>query len=112
MRNISERTGQIRDLDFILRHVNDLNLPLAVKNDEIVKIPDLGYGAKMTVKREKVSVGDTTVPVVVLYTYHYGQLGVLRSFGRLGIAVHGVDPNPWSPGLFSRYCQEKILVGC
>jgi D-aspartate ligase len=63
----------------------------------------------MTVKREKISVEDTSVPVVVLYTYHYGQLGVLRSFGRLGIAVHGVDPNPRSPGLFSRYCQKKFL---
>jgi predicted ATP-grasp superfamily ATP-dependent carboligase len=63
----------------------------------------------MTVKREKVIAEDTSVPVVVLYTYHYGQLGVLRSFGRLGIAVHGVDPNPRSPGLFSRYCQKKFL---
>src|ERR1035437_5264228 len=66
-------------------------------------------GAKMMVKREKVTAEDTSVPVVVLYTYHYGQLGVLRSFGRLGIAVHGVDPNPRSPGLFSRYCQKKFL---
>ena len=33
------RTGQIKDLDFILRHVNDLNLPLMIKNDEIVKAP-------------------------------------------------------------------------
>jgi D-aspartate ligase len=63
----------------------------------------------MTVKPEKVSVGDTTVPVVVLYAYHYGQLGVLRTFGRLGIVVYGVDPNPLSPGLFSRYCQKRFL---
>jgi 2-phosphosulfolactate phosphatase len=33
------RTGQIKDLDYILKHVNDLNSPLAVKNDEIVKAP-------------------------------------------------------------------------
>jgi 2-phosphosulfolactate phosphatase len=33
------RTGQTKDLDFILRHVGDLNLLLAVKNDEIVKVP-------------------------------------------------------------------------
>ena len=31
------RSGQVRDLDFILGHVNDLNLPLAIRNDEIVK---------------------------------------------------------------------------
>jgi D-aspartate ligase len=60
-------------------------------------------------ENKNVSVRDTSVPVVVLYTYHYGQLGVLRSFGRLGIPVHGVDPNPTSPGLFSRYCQKKFL---
>ncbi len=32
------KSGQIRDLDFILKHVNDLSLPLVVKNDEIVKV--------------------------------------------------------------------------
>ena len=31
------KSGQIKDLDFILRHVNDLDLPLMVNNDEIVK---------------------------------------------------------------------------
>lgn len=33
------RSGQTRDLDFILSHVNDLNSPLKIKNDEIVKTP-------------------------------------------------------------------------
>jgi 2-phosphosulfolactate phosphatase len=32
------RSGQIKDLDFILRHVNDLNSVLSIKNDEIVKV--------------------------------------------------------------------------
>jgi 2-phosphosulfolactate phosphatase len=31
------RSGQVRDLDFVLRHVNDLNYSLAAKNQEIVK---------------------------------------------------------------------------
>ena len=53
--------------------------------------------------------GDTRVPVVVLYAYHYGQLGVFRTFGRLGIPVYGIDPNPLAPGLFSRYCNKKFL---
>lgn len=35
------KTGQTRDLDYILKHVNDFNSPLTVENDEIVKIPDL-----------------------------------------------------------------------
>ena len=55
------------------------------------------------------SIKDTSVPVVVLYTYHYGQLGILRTFGRLGINVHGVDPHTSSPGFFSRYCKKKFI---
>ena len=31
------RSGQVKDLDFILCHVNDLNSALLIKNDEIVK---------------------------------------------------------------------------
>jgi D-aspartate ligase len=63
----------------------------------------------MTVKAAKFSIKDTSVPVVVLYTYHYGQLGVMRTFGRLGINVHGVDPHAISPGLFSKYCKKKFM---
>ncbi len=60
-------------------------------------------------KASKFTISDTRVPVVVLYTYHYGQLGLLRTFGRLGIEVHGVDPHTTSPGLFSKYCRKKFL---
>jgi D-aspartate ligase len=63
----------------------------------------------MSFKKRKFPINDTSVPVVVLYTYHYGQLGILRSLGRLGISVSGVDPHLTSPGLFSRYCREKFL---
>ena len=31
------RSGQVKDLDFILNHVNDLNFVLSIKNGEIVK---------------------------------------------------------------------------
>ena len=31
------RSGQVKDLDFILNHVNDLNSALSIRNDEIVK---------------------------------------------------------------------------
>jgi len=34
------KTGQTRDLDFILRHVNDLDMTLVVRNDEITGIKD------------------------------------------------------------------------
>ncbi len=63
----------------------------------------------MALKSEVVSVRNTAVPVVVLYAYHYGQLGVLRSFGRLGIKAYGIDPHLSSAGLFSRYCKKKFL---
>lgn len=52
---------------------------------------------------------DTTVPAVILYTYHYGQVGLLRTLGRLGVQVHGVDPHSSSPGFFSRYCKRKFI---
>jgi 2-phosphosulfolactate phosphatase len=32
------RSGQIKDLDFVLGHVNDLNSVLSIKKDEIVKV--------------------------------------------------------------------------
>ena len=31
------QSGQLKDLDFILRHINDLNWLLSIKNDEIIK---------------------------------------------------------------------------
>ncbi len=61
------------------------------------------------VETKQMSIEDTSVPVVIMYVYHYGQLGAIRSFGRLGIAVRGIDPDPTAPGLFSRYCKGKFL---
>jgi predicted ATP-grasp superfamily ATP-dependent carboligase len=63
----------------------------------------------MTGKTKRISIEDTSVPVVILYVYHYGQLGAIRSLGRLGIAVRCVDPDPTAPGLFSRYSKGKFL---
>lgn len=34
------KSGQLRDLEFILRHVNDLDMTLVVRNDEITRIKD------------------------------------------------------------------------
>ena len=58
---------------------------------------------------KQVSIEDTAVPVVIMYAYHYGQLGAIRSLGRLGVTVRGIDPDPTAPGLFSRYCKGKFL---
>lgn len=52
---------------------------------------------------------DTSVPVVVLKLFHHLGLGVVRSLGRFGIPIYGMDPNPWSPGLHSRYCRERLI---
>jgi D-aspartate ligase len=51
---------------------------------------------------------DTSVPVVVLIHHHQGSLGITRSLGRLGVAIYGIDQNPWSPSLNSRYCRGKF----
>ena len=40
------KTGQTKDLDYILKHVNDLKSPLTIKNDEIVKIQDSPFKSK------------------------------------------------------------------
>lgn len=53
--------------------------------------------------------GNTSTPVVVIGMEHYGGLGIARSLGRLGVAVHGIDPNRRVPGFVSRYCREKRL---
>jgi D-aspartate ligase len=52
---------------------------------------------------------DTSPPVVVIKSYHHGSLGIARSLGRLGVAIYGIDPNPWAAGLHSRYFREKFI---
>lgn len=49
-------------------------------------------------------IADTSTPVVVLKLEHYGSLGIMRSLGRLGIPVYGVDAAPHTPACSSRYC--------
>ncbi|MBI3005430.1 MAG: carboxylate--amine ligase [Ignavibacteriales bacterium] len=52
---------------------------------------------------------DNSTPVVVLKTEHYGSLGIIRSLGRLGVPVYGVDANPHAPSFWSRYCAGQFL---
>jgi D-aspartate ligase len=54
-------------------------------------------------------IADTSVPVVVLKAEDYGALGIIRSLGRLGVRVYGVEANPSAPGLRSRYCAGKFI---
>jgi D-aspartate ligase len=58
---------------------------------------------------------DTSTPVLVLTASPITRraphtvLGVLRSLGRLGVAVHTVDSNPPRPAARSRYQQRRFL---
>lgn len=52
---------------------------------------------------------DSSTPVVVLRSDSHGGLNIMRSLGRLGVAVFNVDPNPWAPAFFSSYCRGRFL---
>jgi predicted ATP-grasp superfamily ATP-dependent carboligase len=51
---------------------------------------------------------DTRTPVLVL-NCKLGGLAIMRSLGRLGVPVFGVDGETRSPGFLSRYCRGKHL---
>ena len=54
---------------------------------------------------------DTTVPVVLLKTdpnvMHHGALGVIRSLGARGVAVHAAHEHPWAPAARSRHLTRS-----
>ncbi|MCU1338088.1 MAG: hypothetical protein JWO19_3669 [Bryobacterales bacterium] len=52
---------------------------------------------------------DTSVPVVVLTSGHYGGLGVARSLGRWGVPIYIVDADPQTLSFSSRYCRAKLV---
>ncbi|HLX12281.1 MAG TPA: hypothetical protein VKS81_05665 [Bacteroidota bacterium] len=52
---------------------------------------------------------NSTIPVVILKMEHYGSLGIVRSLGRLGIPVYGVDRDRSAPGFKSRFCAGSFL---
>lgn len=51
-----------------------------------------------------------TTPVVVV-NCKLGALAIMRSLGEQGISIYGVDADPQSPGLLSRYCTKSFLYG-
>ena len=51
---------------------------------------------------------DVSTPVVVV-SCKLGALAIMRSLGRLGVPVYGVDSDPQSPAMLSRYCRERFL---
>jgi D-aspartate ligase len=52
---------------------------------------------------------DTSTPVVVLVCHHHVGIGIVRSLGRLGVPVYGIDSDGFSPAFFSRYCRGKFI---
>lgn len=54
-------------------------------------------------------IADTSTPVVIFKLFEHCGAGIMRSLGRLGISVHGIDPDPWNPGLRSRYCRGRFI---
>jgi D-aspartate ligase len=54
---------------------------------------------------------DTDTPAVVLKldpnVFHHGGLGVIRSLGRAGIDVYGVNEDPLAPAAQSRYLRGR-----
>ncbi len=54
-------------------------------------------------------ISDTSIPVLVL-NCKLGALGIMRSLGSLGIAMAGVDADPKSPAMLSKYCKKKFFM--
>ena len=53
---------------------------------------------------------DVSTPVVVV-NCKLGALAIMRSLGPLGVPLYGVDADPRSPAMLSRYCRERFLFG-
>jgi D-aspartate ligase len=56
---------------------------------------------------------DSSTPAVVLKfdpnVMHHGGLGVIRSLGRMGVAIYGVHERPWAPAASSRYLTGRFF---
>jgi D-aspartate ligase len=53
---------------------------------------------------------DVSTPVVVV-NCKLGALAIMRTLGPLGVPLYGVDADPRSPAMLSRYCRERFLYG-
>jgi D-aspartate ligase len=49
---------------------------------------------------------DASVPVVVPKLYHHCAMGIVRSLGRLGVPVYGLNQDSGSAAARSRYCAR------
>lgn len=58
--------------------------------------------------KEKMKIKDNKTPVVILGC-KIGGVAIMRSLGNLGIPVYGVDDNPKSAALRSRYLKRRFI---
>lgn len=49
------------------------------------------------------------VPVVALKLFDHCGVGMMRSLGRLGVPVYGIDASPDNAAFSSRYCRGKYV---
>jgi D-aspartate ligase len=52
---------------------------------------------------------DTSTPVVLLQC-QLGALGIMRTLGRIGVPVYGVDGDRYAPAMLSRYCRSRFVL--
>ncbi len=57
----------------------------------------------------KIKIMDTSTPVLVLGSNHYGSLCVTRSLGRLGVNVYVHESKVRAPVFYSKYCRGKFV---
>ncbi len=50
--------------------------------------------------------GLSSTPAIILKLEHYGSLGIMRSLGRLGIKVFGIDSFKNPPAAVSKFCES------
>jgi D-aspartate ligase len=53
---------------------------------------------------------DISTPAVVLGCGRQGGLGIVRSLGRLGVPVYGIDADRFTPAFFSKYCRRGFVL--
>ena len=52
---------------------------------------------------------DVSTPVVILGGNTHGSLGIMRSLGRMGVAVHAIYSPPRGPASVSAYCKSTAV---
>jgi predicted ATP-grasp superfamily ATP-dependent carboligase len=52
---------------------------------------------------------DCSTPVVVLGLETHGSIGIMRTLGRMGVPVYGIDPDRDAAAFLSKYCRAKFI---